>query len=206
MNSLKKMIGNKKVLTGLLIILFIVSTIQGVFLVKMYRSAHQGLSEDEIVQTFNKDFSPKGDFLKPFNQQPWNPVTEFQNMRRQMNRMLDDSYNRFRLSPLWDNGSKDIFLPPTDILDKKGDYVIKMNIPGSDRTKIETNVKGDILTVKAKTESYKKSGKGEKYLRMERDTGIFERSISLPGPVRGAAMKTEYKNGVLTIILPKANG
>ncbi|MFW8600174.1 Hsp20/alpha crystallin family protein [Desulfobacterota bacterium M19] len=204
MNNLKKITGDKKVLVGLLIILLIISTIQGVFLIKMYRSAHQGLSNDGALLTFNKDFSPKDNFFNPFKQQNWNPVTEFQNMRRQMNRMLDNSYNRFRLSPFWDNES-DIFLPQTDILDKKDSYVIKMNIPGSDRTKIETEIKGGILTVKAKTEIYKKSSEGETYLRMERGTGIFERSISLPGPVKGGAMKTEYKNGVLTIILPKAN-
>lgn len=205
MNSLKKIIGDKKVLAGLLVILLIISTIQGVFLIKMYRSAHRGLSENELVQSFNKDFNQPDNFFKPFTQQNWNPMIEFQNMRRQMNKMLDDSYNHFRLSPFWNNGLKDIFLPQTDILDEKDSYVIKMNIPGSDSTKIEANIKGDILTVKAKTEIYPKNGKDEKYLRMERGTGVFERSISLPGPVRGAAMKTEYKNGVLTIILPKAN-
>ncbi len=205
MNSLNKITGDKKVIVGLLVILLIVSTIQGVFLIKMYRAAHHGLSDNEVVQTFTKDFGPKDNFFKSFNQQTWNPAAEFQNMRRQMNRMLNDSYNRFRLSPFWDNGPEDIFLPQTDILDKKDSYIIKMNIPGSDKTKIETNIKGDTLTIKATTEIDQKS-KGEKYLRMERGTGTFERSISLPGPVKGAAMKTEYKNGVLTIILPKAKG
>ncbi len=45
--------------------------------------------------------------------------------------------------------------------------------------------------------------KSDNYLKMERSTGIFQRSIQLPGPVKSDAMETFYKNGVLTIILPK---
>lgn len=51
--------------------------------------------------------------------------------------------------------------------------------------------------------SEKNNKKSDNYLKMERSTGIFQRSIQLSGPVKSGAMETFYKNGVLTIILPK---
>lgn len=78
-----------------------------------------------------------------------------------------------------------------------------MNIPGSTETEIETHIEGNLLTVKAKIQTEENNKKSDKYLKMERSTGIFQRSLQLPGSVESDAMETRYKDGVLTIILPK---
>jgi HSP20 family protein len=126
-------------------------------------------------------------------------------MQERMDRMFNDSYNRFRLSPFFDENKKDTFLPQTDLIEEDDRYIVKMNIPGSDKAEIQVDVEGDTLTVKAKTQTGQKKKDSDSYLRMERRMGSFQRTLTLPGPVDSGAMETEYEDGVLTIILPKTS-
>ncbi|MBU1565447.1 MAG: Hsp20/alpha crystallin family protein [Proteobacteria bacterium] len=64
-------------------------------------------------------------------------------------------------------------------------------------------IKGTILTVKPQTQRSEDPKKSDGILRMERSTGTFQRTMQLPGLVDSSLMKTEYKDGVLTIVLPK---
>jgi HSP20 family protein len=70
-------------------------------------------------------------------------------------------------------------------------------------------IEGQQLSISIQTEHINKqdqddAGKNQ-YHRQERFSGTYQRSITLPSPVKESAMKTDYKNGVLTIILPKAS-
>ena len=201
MDLSKKVIKNKRILIGLVCFLLLISIGQSVFIVKLHRSSNQDKTENKVSKEFEKYFSLEDDFFKPFNNQDWNPFEEFQSMRERMDRMFDDSYNRFKLSPFFDKNKekKNKILPQTDLSDEGDKYVVKMNIPGSEKTEIEANIEGDLLTVKAKI----LAEKGNKYLQMERSTGFFQRSIPLPEPVDNDAMETSYEDGVLTITLPK---
>ena len=78
-----------------------------------------------------------------------------------------------------------------------------MNIPGSEKAEINVDVTDDTLNVRAKIQTNRRNEKGNSWHRMERSMGSFERSLTLPGPVDAGAVKTEYEDGVLTIILPK---
>ena len=66
--------------------------------------------------------------------------------------MFDDSYNRFKNSHFFDEERIDSLLPQTDLLEKDDRYVVKLNIPGSERAKIKVDIEGAILTVKAQTQ------------------------------------------------------
>jgi len=203
MSNFKKNIENKKILIVLVVLLLVISTVQSIFLVKLYRSVNRAKSGDEFTQDFGKDFGLKDDFFKSFDNQTWDPFKEFRSMQERMDRMFDNSYNRFRLSPFFDEDKKDTFLPQTDLLEEDDRYVVKMNIPGADKAEIQVDIEGDILTVKAKTQVAKEGKKGDTFLRMERSMGSIKRSIPLPGPVDSGGLKTEYEDGVFTIILPK---
>ena len=203
MSNLKKILENKKILLGLVVLFLVISTVQSIFLVKLYRSVNADMSGNEFTRDFGKDFGLKDDFLKPFDNKNWDPFEEFQSMQERMDRMFDDSYNRFRLSPFFGEGKKDTFLPQTDLLEESDRYVVKMNIPGADKAEIQVDIEGDTLTVKAKTQIGKENKKGDTFLRLERSMGSIQRSIPLPGPVVSGEMITEYEDGVFTIILPK---
>jgi HSP20 family protein len=202
MNLFRKVVGNKRVLIGAIIFLFFISAVQGIFIVKLYRSANLDKPEKNFTNEFEKYFSLKDDFFKPFDNKPWDPFNEFKSMRERMDRMFEDSNNRFTKNPDFNKSDrKNTNLPQIDLSDESDRYVVKMNIPGSEKTEIEADIEGNRLNVKAKIQTEK--NKSDKYLKMERSTGVFQRSIQLPGPVESDAMKTLYKDGVLTITLPK---
>jgi HSP20 family protein len=68
-------------------------------------------------------------------------------------------------------------------------------------------VEDGILTVKGKREEVEReSGEQGKVVRRERRVGSFRRSIRLPGEVDTESVKTRYEHGVLTLVLPKAEG
>lgn len=205
MSFYEKITKNKNLLLGLVVLLLCISAVQSFFLIKLYRSVEHGNSAEKLSQEFDKEFKLEDGFFKPFDDQAWDPFDEFQNMRERMDRMFDDSYNRFKLSPFFDedNKGKSTFLPQTDLIEEDDKYVVKMNIPGSDKAEIQVDVEGDTLTVKAKTQTAQKKKDSDSYLRMERRMGSFQRALTLPGPVDSGAMETKYEDGVLTIILPK---
>ncbi|MDH3391909.1 MAG: Hsp20/alpha crystallin family protein [Desulfobulbaceae bacterium] len=203
MSVYEKITKNKNLLLGLVVLLLCVSAVQSYFLIKLYKSVEHGNSAEELSQELEKEFKFKDDFFKPFDDHSWSSFDEFQNMRDRMDRMFNDSYNRFSLSPFFDENKKDTFLPQTDLIEEDDRYVVKMNIPGSEKAEIQVDVEGEKLTVKAKTQTAQKKEDSDSYLRMERRMGSFQRALTLPGPVDSGAMETEYEDGVLTIILPK---
>ncbi len=79
--------------------LFFISVVQGVFILKFYRSSNLEKPENNFTTEFEKYFSLEDDFFKPFDNKPWDPFEELKSMRERLDRMFDDSYNRFRKNP-----------------------------------------------------------------------------------------------------------
>jgi HSP20 family protein len=202
MNKFEKLFESRKILVGLVVLFFVVSTVQGIFLVKLYHLFDQDVSGN-TTRKFENNLGIEEDILKRFDQQSWDPFEELQSMRERMDRMFDDSYNRFRRSPFFDEERIDSLLPQTDLLEEDDRYVVKMNIPGSEQAEIKVDIEGANLTVKAQTQRSEDQKKDDGILRIERSTGAFQRTIQLPAPVDASTMKTEYKDGVLTVVLPK---
>ena len=67
---------------------------------------------------------------------------------------------------------------------------------------IDVRVENNLLTIRGERK-FEKSVSEENYLRVERTYGAFSRSFSLPNTVNAEAIGAEYKNGVLTVTLPK---
>jgi HSP20 family protein len=144
--------------------------------------------------------------LTPFGDE-WDPFAEFERMREQMMRMFDDSFGRLGASPLWRQRRGGEFFAPHMDLEEKGDaYVVRMDIPGADKGDISVNIEGQTLTVSGKTsELREEKDKSGRILRQERRSGRFQRVMTLPGPVQVEKMVATYKDGVLTITVPKAD-
>lgn len=91
---------------------------------------------------------------------------------------------------------------PVDVLDNGTEIVVKAGLPGVNPEDVSISVLGDTLTIKA-TLSSEEDIKGATYLRRERRATSFVRSLSLPMPVEAERAEARYKNGVLTLTLPK---
>ncbi len=93
-------------------------------------------------------------------------------------------------------------MPLVDLEEKDKAYIVRADIPGLDKDKIDITVRGEILTIQGVRETTTQN-QGGSYYTQERSYGSFSRSMRLPGPVDEANIKAEYQNGVLVITLPK---
>lgn len=144
--------------------------------------------------------------ISPFGDE-WDPFAEMERMRDQMMRLFDDSFHRFGRSPfgLRKHALPRIFSPSADIEDRGDRYVVRMDLPGVEKSDISVSLNGQTLTVSGKTSEVKdERDSAGRILRQERRSGQFQRVMTLPGPVQSEKMEAKYADGVLTITVPKA--
>ena len=129
----------------------------------------------------------------------WEPFRDMMAVRDAMDRMFEE---RFVRPPLpfgpWSEGAL-----PVDMYETDESVVVKTGIPGADAEEIEVSVTGDTLTIKAETRAEEEVQR-ENYLRRERRSGSYCRSITLPGGLETEKASADYTDGVLTLSFPKA--
>jgi HSP20 family protein len=91
--------------------------------------------------------------------------------------------------------------PPMDMEETKDELVVTAELPGVEEKAINLSITGDLLTLRG--ERMAREPKAEGSYRGERRFGRFERTVSLPFPVQADKVKATYRDGVLTITLPK---
>jgi HSP20 family protein len=90
-----------------------------------------------------------------------------------------------------------------DMFEDGNDLVVKADLPGIKRKDLDISIEDDVLTIKAdKTEETER--KEETYYYRERETGHFERYMTLPSRVDADKIAAHLKNGVLEIRMPKS--
>jgi len=133
---------------------------------------------------------------------------EFQKLQQDMNKVFENFHKQFFNDmsvpqiPV-DIGSGFSISVKTDVVDKGNHYEVKADLPGVDQKDINVKVKDNILSIEAKTQKSKEDKKGDKIIKQERFIGSFYRAMSLPSDANADKMTTNYKNGVLTINIPK---
>jgi len=97
------------------------------------------------------------------------------------------------------------WLPAVDVFESDDTYTVTAELPGLETKDIQVSVQGDILTIRGEKRR-RQEEKTRSYHRVERSYGVFSRSLQLPGNAQGEKIRAEYKDGVLTLIIPKARG
>jgi len=119
-------------------------------------------------------------------------------LRQEMERVFD----RF-FEPRWDEfEAGGAWAPKLDVSETKDAYMVKAEIPGVDQKDLSVSLQNQILTIKGEKHKEKEE-KDEKYHRVERSWGEFTRAIALPGAADTEKVNATFKDGVLTITLPK---
>lgn len=95
------------------------------------------------------------------------------------------------------------WIPRINIKNEPKQFVIHADVPGVELKDIDINVQDGMLTIQGKKETNIEK-RTDAYVRIERSTGSFYRSISLPESIDADKIKAKAKNGVLEIIAPKA--
>jgi HSP20 family protein len=125
------------------------------------------------------------------------PFRGLSNLQNQFNRIFNDSFrNQAEESALT------TWAPAVDIYETPNELVVKADLPDVNEKDIDVRVENNLLTIRGERK-FEKSVSEESYLRVERTYGAFSRSFSLPNTVNAEAIGAEYKNGVLTVNLPK---
>ena len=128
----------------------------------------------------------------------WDPFRNMTTLQEQVNRLFEGRFQRGRE----DNSALTTWAPAVDIYETENELVLKADIPDVSEKDIDIQVENNMLTIHGERK-FEEKVKEDNYLRIERTYGSFTRSFSLPNTVNMEAVKAEYKNGVLTVELPK---
>jgi HSP20 family protein len=102
---------------------------------------------------------------------------------------------------MWRKGFGD-GVPSVDVLEKNGNLIFKVELPGMDEKDIQLQVEGNMLTIKGERKLENEEDR-KNYHRMESFYGSFARSFTLPDTVNLEKVKAKYKNGILEITVPQ---
>lgn len=130
----------------------------------------------------------------------WYP---FGNLRREIDRLFEDFDGGFwgtRFAPF--AAPAKLSVPPVDIAEKDGTYEITAELPGMDEKNVEVKLANGGLTIKGEKKEEKEE-KRKDYHLSERSYGAFERYFALPDGIDTDKISASFKNGVLTVTLPK---
>jgi len=129
----------------------------------------------------------------------FDPLADFRNYREALRQMVEGGWVLPRdLMP----SAMNAIVIPVDVLDNGPEIVVKASLAGVKPEDVSINVLGDTLTIKA-TVNEEEENRGATYLRRERKASAFVRTISLPVEVEAEHAEARYRNGVLTLTLPK---
>ena len=127
------------------------------------------------------------------------PWTGLSTMKQDMDRLFDRFWEG-DLAPLPSMGT---WAPALDVSETKDAVMVKAEVPGMDSTDIQLSLHDQTLTLKGEKKQEKEE-KDEHYYRAERSYGAFVRTVRLPATVDGSKVTATFKNGLLTVTLPKA--
>lgn len=129
-----------------------------------------------------------------------NPVLSLQ---RDMNRVFDEFWRRFDEPFGSRNGGIPGFaMPKADVAETDDSIEVSVDMPGLEEKDVDVSVSGDVLTIRGERKDEREENKKGYYLS-ERSYGSFYRTVPLPPGVDRDNAKASFKNGVLTVRLPK---
>ena len=128
------------------------------------------------------------------------PFKDLISMQDKMNRLFEDSF--LRSVDGEEIVAQETCYPVVDIYEKKESIVLKAEIPGLNKSDFSVTVKENILTIKGEKKQENDVDE-DRFHRVERTYGSFQRSFTLPKTVDQEKLEAEYKNGVLVVTLPK---
>ena len=127
----------------------------------------------------------------------WRPktVSSYHSLPNAFERMIDDNF--------FFNYDNNNWTPSVDINESNDAFMITADLPGIKKSDIEVKVEENVLILNAKR-NIDKTNDNEKYHFSERRSGTFSRSFKLPKSVKEEKITADFDNGVLSIIIPKA--
>ena len=118
--------------------------------------------------------------------------------RKSISDLFDDFF-AVKKGSLYDSD----YMPAIDVREDDRNIYIKADIPGIDEKNLSVNIENNILTIKGEKSEERRDENDKKVLIMEHKYGSFQRSIRLPEGIHSNSIKANFKNGVLSIDIPR---
>ena len=103
-----------------------------------------------------------------------------------------------------DETVQDSLQPAVDISETENEYMVRAELPGIKKEDVHVTLENGILTLTAETSNESEAREGERVIRQERSYGKYVRSLRLGKGINDKAVKASYKDGILEIVVPKA--
>ena len=127
----------------------------------------------------------------------WEPINDLITLRQAMDRLFEDSF--VRPERVLDRSS--VAHLPLDIYATQDAVVVRGSVPGVNPDDVDITIEGSRVTIRGETQPQKEEGD---YLLQEQRYGPFARTIDLALPVQADKAEASFKNGLLTLTIPKA--
>ena len=132
----------------------------------------------------------------------WEPVRELNTIQSEMNRL----FNSLLESPAPGNGGSGTalrrWIPPMDLVETEDDFVLRVDLPGLSQDDVNIELDDKVLTVSGERTAEHEERK-EGFYRVERASGHFKRSLTLPEGVDPESVRARFDRGVLEVRIPK---
>ena len=125
----------------------------------------------------------------------WDPFQDLLAIQDEMNQ----AFGRARLG----QGGGRVRAPALDISERKDAYLVTVEVPGVTADDLDITLEDGLLTIQGERQFASESSERQ-YHRVERRYGSFRRSITLPSQVQADAIEASFENGVLEVVVPKA--
>jgi len=120
----------------------------------------------------------------------WRPFSELAELRQRFDRLFEETENGGRA-----------WAPSIDLVRSEGELVLKVDLPGITSEDVEIEVSDGVLTVSGE-HSEEHGAEGERYMRRERRTGSFKRSMALPEGIDADQIEATCRDGLLEVRIP----
>ncbi|NUO82863.1 Hsp20/alpha crystallin family protein [candidate division KSB1 bacterium] len=130
----------------------------------------------------------------------WSPARELLNIRSDFDRVFNRFFDHDALETSYRSGAWE---PAVDISETADEYQIHADLPGLTKDEVKINYEDGVISIRGEKKQ-EKEDKQKNYHRLERSYGMFERSFRLPNRVEIGKIEAKFKDGVLTLRLPKS--
>jgi HSP20 family protein len=130
------------------------------------------------------------------------PVREIDTFQGEMNRLFSTFFDTPTANRGAGDGAARRWIPAMDLVEAGEHFVLKADLPGMTEADVNIEVENNVLTVSGERKT-ELEDKHEGYYRLERSTGAFARSLTLPEGIDAGAVTASFDNGVLEVRIPK---
>jgi HSP20 family protein len=130
----------------------------------------------------------------------WEPARELSSLQHEMNRLFGTFFESGPTSGNDAAGRR--WIPAMDLVEGEDSYLLRADLPGLTEDDVKLEYEDDVLTVSGERKTERQERKGG-YVRYERASGLFSRSLTLPAGVDANSIEASFANGVLEVKIPK---